>query len=189
MFMFQISKQKVRHKANHLFDNLFSVKKDTWLSFVYVMNSHNGKQCNLSWKSPGILLSDFCGNPGSVWCSSHVCLQEDELQATAVELRHRSEELKRQTEALQLQVSVGSRTGQGLRSMIWAHVMAGVTAGVTVWVWADRHGNYLSTGQSAGCIGVGTQYQSAAVTPLFNLSFSFLSRIPRHLIYFIAIDS
>ena len=34
-----------------------------------------------------------------------MCLQEDELQATAVELRHRSEELKRQTEALQLQVS------------------------------------------------------------------------------------
>ena len=47
--------------------------------------------------------------------------------------------------------------------------------------------NYLATGQSAGRIGVGTR--TAALTPLVNLSFLFLSHVSRHFIDFVAIAS
>ena len=48
----------------------------------------------------------------------------------------------------------------------------------------------LATDQSAGRIGVARdQCQSAAVTPRVNLSFSFQSRVSRHFIDFIAMDS
>ena len=51
----------------------FQFEKRFDFVFVYVMNTcdyflclpswHHGKRSKLSWKSHGILLSDFCGNP------------------------------------------------------------------------------------------------------------------------------
>ena len=53
----------------------FQFEKRFDFLFEYVMNTrddlmcwphwwHHGKQCKLSWKSPAIVLSNFCGNPG-----------------------------------------------------------------------------------------------------------------------------
>ena len=42
------------------------------LILLCLPSSHHGKQCILSWKSDGILLSDFCGNP--VLCNGYVCV-------------------------------------------------------------------------------------------------------------------
>ena len=60
----------------------FQFKKKFDFLFVYVMNMlddllcllswHLGKQCNLTWKCHGILLSDFCRNPEEyVYLPSH----------------------------------------------------------------------------------------------------------------------
>ena len=47
--------------------------------------------------------------------------------------------------------------------------------------------NRVCTGQSSECASA--KWQSAAVTPQFNVSFSFVSRVSEHLIEFIAIES
>ena len=48
--------------------------------------------------------------------------------------------------------------------------------------------NRVCTGQSSDSERASAEWQSAAVTPQFNVSFS-LSRISKHLVEFIAIES
>ena len=48
---------------------------------------------------------------------------------------------------------------------------------------------WVCTGQSSHSARASAEWQSSAVTPQFNLSFSFVSRFSKHLIEFIAIDS
>ena len=47
---------------------------------------------------------------------------------------------------------------------------------------------YVCIGQSSHSERA-AEWQSSAVTPKFNLSFSFVSRFSKHLIYLIAVDS
>ena len=49
--------------------------------------------------------------------------------------------------------------------------------------------NRVCTGQSSDSERASAEWQSAAVTPQFNVHFSFGSRIAKHLIEFIAIES
>ena len=49
--------------------------------------------------------------------------------------------------------------------------------------------NRVCTGQSSDSERARDQWQCAAVTPQVNVSFSFVSRVSKHLIEFIAIES
>ena len=52
------------------FDFLFVYVMNTCVYFLCLPSWHHGKRRKLSWKSHGILLSDFCGNPAP--CSTVV---------------------------------------------------------------------------------------------------------------------
>ena len=69
--------QIVMLSRNHIIFSTpyFQVEKRLNFHFVYVMNTYHtlifyvclpGKSCELSWKSRGILFSDFCWNTASV---------------------------------------------------------------------------------------------------------------------------
>ena len=73
-FMFYFPNRNDRQEANHLL--FFSLKRTFTFLFVYVMNMHDDRVClpgivenkvNCHGKSHGILLPDFCGNPGNVF--------------------------------------------------------------------------------------------------------------------------
>ena len=49
------------------FDFLFAYVMNTCDYFLCLPSWHHGKRRKLSWKSHGILLSDFCGNPVYYW--------------------------------------------------------------------------------------------------------------------------
>ena len=49
--------------------------------------------------------------------------------------------------------------------------------------------NRVCTGQSSDSERASAEWQSASVTPQFNVSFSLMSRVPKHLTEFIAIES
>ena len=49
--------------------------------------------------------------------------------------------------------------------------------------------NPVCTGQSSDSERASAEYQSAAVTPQFKESFSLVSRVSKHLIEFIAVES
>ena len=86
---------------------------------------------------------------------------------------------------------LGIRGGQLEVEWSTSHNIANVT-GVTVWVYLDRPCSDLDTGQSARRIGVRTRTWSVSMLcsdPQVNLSFSFVSRIPRHLIYVITVQT
>ena len=79
----------------------FQFEKRFDFLFVYVMNTCDyflclpswlhGKRRKLSWKSHGILLSDFCGNPGKTGqgCSLTNCPTQDPMVAETSLIAHK----------------------------------------------------------------------------------------------------